>query len=508
MDATTFLITVFCLIDERGCVLMKVTKAAVLIFLVLALAYAYFYQDPAHNGNTRLALTMAIVKEGRLNIDSIISKSGYTTGDLATYEGKFYTDKAIGSSVLGALVYYPIYRILGHYRIFLSIPDEKHLLTFLVIGLLSAIAGTLIFILCEYLSKSRFRAFIVTLAIALGTMSYPFSVIYLGHQLAASFLFGAFFLIILLRTQSDSARVKIYHIFLIGLVMGLALLTDLTTTVVVLPLVVYYGYVLWTRKLLKEAMVWIIPALGGLIPILVMVIYNLQVYQTPFVSGYQYLHDPFYKAGMAKGIMGIELPRLDVLFYETFHPAQGIFWQSPVLIMALVGGYIMLGTKQFRVELAIAAIACGAYLLLNAGYFLWWGGDSFTPRQVIPMLPLLCLPLIFVPRKLFPVVIVLTFVSMVQMGIVVASKVLIQDNFIATLSSSGFFAYSAIYDYCLQQLIDGNFAWNMGQAVFGLKSWVSLLPLALIVLGVTLLMAFFPVRLDRHPQIQGEKEVS
>ena len=250
---------------------------------------------------------------------------------------------------------------------------------------------------------------------------------------------------------------------------------------------------------------WIIPALGGLIPILVMVTYNLQVYQVPFVTGYQYIYDPFYKAGMAEGIMGIGLPRLDVLFYETFHPAQGIFWQSPVLIMAFVGGYIMLRTKQFRVELAIAAIACGAYLLLNAGYFLWWGGDSFTPRQVIPMLPFLCLPLVFVPRKLFPVVIVLTFVSVVQMGIVVASKVLIQDNFIATLSSSGFFAYSAIYDYCLQQLIDGNFAWNMGQAVFGLKSWASLLPLALIVLGATLLMAFFPGWLDRHPQIQGEK---
>jgi len=198
----------------------------------------------------------------------------------------------------------------------------------------------------------------------------------------------------------------------------------------------------------------------------------------------------------------------DVLFYETFHPAQGIFWQSPVLIMMLVGGYMMLSTKQFRVEFALAAFACGAYLLLNAGYFLWWGGDSFAPRHVIPMLPFLCLPLVFVPRKLFPVVIVLTFVSMVQMGIVVASKVLIQDDFIATLSSSGFFAHSAIYDYCLQQLIDGNFAWNLGQAVFGLKGWVSLLPLALIVAGATLWMAFFPARLDRPPQIQGGKNVS
>ena len=45
---------------------MKVTKASALVFLMLTLAYAYFYQDPAYNGNTRLALTMAIVKEGQL----------------------------------------------------------------------------------------------------------------------------------------------------------------------------------------------------------------------------------------------------------------------------------------------------------------------------------------------------------------------------------------------------------------------------------------------------------
>jgi hypothetical protein len=486
---------------------MKITKAAALVFFVLALAYAYFYQDPAYNGNSRLALTMAIVKQGRLNIDSIISK-GYITGDLATFEGKFYTDKAIGSSVLGAVVYYPIYRILGHYRIFLSIPDEKHLLTFLIIGLPSAIAGTLIFIMCEYLSKSRFRAFIVTLAIALGTMSFPFSIIYLGHQLAASFLFGAFFFIFLIKTLPDPARLKVYHIFLIGLLMGLALLTDLTTTVVVLPLVVYYGYVLWTRKQLKRMTAWIFPALGGLIPILVMVAYNLQVYHTPFASGYQYLYDPFYKAGMAKGIMGIELPKLNVLFFETFHPAQGIFWQSPVLIMALAGVFFMLGAKQHRVELAVAAIACAAYLLLNAGYFLWWGGHSFTPRQIVPMLPFLCLPLIFVPKKLFPLVIVLTVVSVAQMGIVTASQILIPDEFIAQLPTSGFFYYSTIYSYCLHQLITGQFAWNIGHAVFGLKNWASLLPLVLIISGATLFMAFFPARVERNPQAQVERAAS
>ncbi len=488
---------------------MKFTKAAAVVFFLLAVTYAYFYQDPGANGNTRLALTMAIVKEGRLNIDTFNSQAmGYITEDIAFYQGKYYTDKAIGSSVLAAAVYYPIYTILHQFGIALSAPDEKHLLTFLIMGLPSAVAGTLIFVLCEYLSKSRFRAFIVTMAIALGTMSFPFSVIYFGHQLAASFLFGAFFLTFQIKIQPEPVKINYFLIFLVGLLLGLAFLTEMTTAVVVLPLVAYYVYVLWTRKILKKVMVWVLPALGGLVPILLMVAYNVQVYGTLFASGYQYLVDPISREGMAKGIMGIGRPSLHVLFYETLHPAQGIFWQSPVLIMALVGGFFMLRKKQFWAELAVAAIACGAYLLLNAGYYMWWGGWSFSVRHIVPMLPFLCLPLIFVPKKIFPAVIVLTFVSVAQMGIVAASSIRVPDENFLRIAQLGFFEYSAIYNFCLQKLIDGNFTWNLGQAVFGLKNWASLLPIVLTISGATLFMAFFPTRWDRNPQTQPERLAS
>ncbi len=479
---------------------MRITKTALLVFFVLAFTYGYFFQDPSVNGNSRLALTMAIVKEGRLNIDTFV-KDEYNWGtiDLANYLGKYYTDKAIGSSVMGAIFYYPIYTILHQNGINLSVPDEKHLLTFFVMGLPSAIAGTLIFLVCLYLSKSRFRAFIVTLAIALGTMSFPFSVIYFGHQLAASFLFSAFFVIFLIKIQPDQGKIKYFYTFLVGLLLGLALLTDLTTAVVVLPLVVYYFYVLWTRKQLKRVIAWVIPALGGLIPISVMVAYNVQVYGTPFATGYQYLVYPLFRQGMSQGFMGIGFPKLHNLFFETLQPNQGIFWQSPVLIMTLVGGFFMLRQKKFWPELAVAAVACGAYLLLNSGYYMWWGGHSFTVRQIDPMMPFLCLPLIFVPKKLFPAVITLTFISIFQMVIVAASAIPIEDDNLVNASLKHFFAYSAIYDACLKTLADGQFTWNIGKNILGLKSWFSLLPLSITILGSTLLVEFFSHQEDSQP---------
>jgi hypothetical protein len=467
--------------------MMKFSRVAALVFLALAVSYAYFYQEPGANGNSRLALTMAIVKEGNLNIDSFDTDSGgYKTVDLASYAGKYYTDKAIGSSVLGAVVYAPLYWGLRLVGIEIPIATEKHLLTFLLMGIPSAIAGALMYLVCEYLSQSRLRALIVTLAISLGTMCFPFSIIYFGHQLAAALLVSGFFLIFQIRTLPDGRMPGKLHLFGLGLVLGLALLTDMTTALVVLPLMAYYLFVMRRRRSLKQFSVWWLPALAGSIPLLVMGAYNLLAFGKPLASGYQYLVNPWFQEAMSNGIMGIGFPRLLVLFYETLHPAQGIFWQSPVLIMALVGGCCMLRQKRYWSELLVAAAACGGYLVMNSGYFMWWGGWSFGARQLVPMLPFLCLPLIFVPRRAFPLVVLLTAISVAQMGVVSASLITVDQFYMERISQLSFFQYSTIYSDCLKELIQGRFAWNIGQAWLGLTGWWSLLPIAVFLLGVGL----------------------
>lgn len=465
--------------------MLRFKKDALFVFLLLAVCYGYFYQDPGWNGNSRLGLTFAIVTQGRLTIDSYYNNdaSGLSTGDKSVNNGHYYTDKAIGSSVLAAVVYYPIYgliKLVGHP---IAIWIQKYLLTFIVTGLPSALAGSLIYLFCLYVSKNRFRSLVVTLAIALGTMSFPFSVTFFGHQLAASLLFMGFFSIFLINVQTRESALKPAHLFLIGFLLGLALLTDFTTAVVVVPLILYYFYLLWKRGSLTRLLAVLLPALGGLIPILIMVAYNQVVYGKLFASGYQYLSNPFYKEAMAHGIMGIGWPQKRVLFYETLHPAQGLLWQSPFLIMAAVGAYGMLRQKLYRVELALAAAACAAYLLLNAGYFMWWGGYSFGPRQIVPMLPFLCIPMIFVPRRFFPMVVVLTLVSIFQMTVVAATTVMVPDDYLVRIAKLHFFQYSTIYSYCLKQLEAGHLGWNAGQAWLGLKNWASLLPFAAILLA-------------------------
>ena len=468
--------------------MLKYQKDALLVFILLAFTYAYFYQDASDNGDSRLGLTFAIVQEGRLTIDTFQARKGTTTQDKAFYEGHYYTDKAIGTSLVAVFFYLPLYGFtwLTHYQLTLQL--TKYFLTFCTIGLISAFAGSLMYLLCKHISGNRFWAYIVAIAIALGTMCMPYSIVFYGHQLAAALLFCAFFLIFRLKVNSGTTGKS--GLFLIGFLLGLALITEFTTLVIVLPLIFYYLYVIWKGQPSRRLSSVILPTLGGLIPLAIMFTYNILCFGGPFSLGYSYGSNPLFREAMAQGLMGISWPRLDVLYYMTLFPAQGLFWQSPVLIMALVGAYFMFRAAQYRAEALIAAIAFCSYLLINSGYYMWWGGWAFGTRGIIPMLPFLCLPLVFVPRRLHFLVVILAIISVSQMFIAAASNIQVPDDFIANIDKQGYFEYSTIYNYCLEQLLRGRYAFNLGHALLGLKNQMSLIPVILANLTVLGVFAF------------------
>ena len=73
-----------------------------LIPLALALSYGYFDGGGADgNQNSRLGLVYAVVDEGRLAIDSYHDTPGTWTIDKSLHEGHYYSEKALGTAVLG-----------------------------------------------------------------------------------------------------------------------------------------------------------------------------------------------------------------------------------------------------------------------------------------------------------------------------------------------------------------------------------------------------------------------
>jgi hypothetical protein len=463
---------------------MKYTKRAFLIFFLLAFMYGYYFQDPQSNGNSRLGLIFAIVEEGRLSIDSYYDAPGTQTIDKAFYHGHYYSDKAIGTSLIGVLFYAPMYllmKLTGHP---LSLLQIKYLLTVFVVGIPSAFTGSLLFILCETISKNGLQAYLATIAVTLGTMVLPFSDIFFGHQLAGTLLFSSFFLIFQLKIKPELIS-KPSYLSLIGLLLGMAFITEYTTAVIVLVLGVYYVYIVHSRLSFQRIRSSIIPViLSGILPIAILMIYNSLCFGNPFSIGYEHLANQ-YQVYMAQGFMGISWPQPIVLFYLTFHPARGLFWQSPVLLMSMVGLFYLWWDKYFRLEGIVITITFISSLLLNAGYYMWWGGASVGPRHLIPMLLFLSIPLVMLPKRLNALVILLCIISIGQMLIPLAGNTLAPDTYFIQNSTLSFFGYSSIYSSSLQQLLKGYFAYNLGEKILGLKKWMILVPNILAVLVVS-----------------------
>lgn len=458
-------------------------REALLVFILLALVYSYFYHDPGWNGNSRLDLTFALVQEGRLTIDSFHNQEGTYTRDKAVYEGHYYTSKAIGSSLVAAIFYFPLYRLEQLLDIKLDWGEIKYLLTFLSIGLPSAVAGSLMYMLCKQVTGNRLHSYVVTLSISLGTMMFPFSVIFFGHQLAGSFLFGAFFLIFQLKMDSLHRRKGV--LFLVGFLLGFALITEYPVAPIVLILTIYYFVVMFTKSKSDRALAVALPALGVLIPIAIALAYNTVVFGNPISTGYTHSAVEAFQENQTQGLVGIGWPNLKVIFYMTLHPAFGMFWQSPVFVLAFVGIWFMFRTSDYKTEAWISLAAFLSLVVLYSGFYNWWGGWTFVPRYLVPMVPFLLLPLAFVPVRWLPGMVVLGLVSMVQMFIGVSSLVLVPDDNYARIATLGYFEYSSIYSYCLKLLIDGKFSKNLGNQLFGLNTWLSLIPILLVMMAVT-----------------------
>jgi len=476
-------------------------KDAWIIFFLLAFIYAYFYQDGGWNGNSRFGLIFAIVQEGRLSIDNYHDRKGTDTGDKAYFNGHYYSDKAIGPSVVGAILYVPLYWVQQTFNR-VSQSDVKIILTFLVIGLPSAIAGSLIYILCLYLSRSRFRAYLVTLTITLGTMYLPYSVIFFSHQFSSSLLFSAFFMLFLLKERPEIW--KNWYFFLIGLLLGWALISEYPTAAIILALLFYYFSIIWRNPTYRHFRPIGLTMLGGAIPVLLQLLYNKLCFGNFLSTGYTNLPDPYFASSMGQGVMGIHRPDLRVLFYMTLHPTMGLFWESPGLLFSILGAGFMFLKRRYRYEAILAMWIIGSYLIIMSGYYMWWGGYSLGPRHIIPVLPFFCVLLTLFPKRLTWPFVVLSLVSIGQMMIAAASDVQVPDTMVDEIDTLGFFEYSHIYNYCLKQLIEGNFARNLGHQFLGLKTWSSLIPLLVVIAGVTFFFFWNPMEISHRRNYRSE----
>jgi hypothetical protein len=454
-------------------------RELVLIYLMALMGSGYFvgtWQDS--NTLSRLSLVWALVEEHRFEIDTTQQDDqwrDFLTQDRSWYNGHFYSDKAIGSSLVGAALWAPIDFVLRSIQVPATQKTFKVIAPLVGISAVSALLAPLIYAFVSGLAGGR-QGFFTTIALMFGTALFKYSTGFYGHVLAGLLLFASFLIWFQARQR---CRITLPRVLGSTMLLGFMIVTEYPTAMLALVLGGYMLAVLREQKRLYDWRVYLVGVFGFLLAVSPLVYYNLSVYGDALTTGYQHHATARFAEAHSHGLAGIGLPDPVVVFAMTFHPLMGIFWQSPVLLLAFVGWWAMRATP-YREEFWFSACAIAGYTALISGYYEWSGGLSYTPRHLIPLYPLFAVPLAFLPSRWKAVGWPLAGVSIVQQLIAVMTRFDYVSRFVrGSLDAQQHpttFWTSAIWNICWENLRAGLLLKNRGM-LFMPRGYMTLLPL-------------------------------
>ncbi len=366
-----------------------------LVFVILLICYSYFVPVDNWAVLSRAFPVYALVDEGVLNIDTY----HLMTGDKAYFENHYYTDKSIGPSLLAVPVY-AIYKAVASRSEFQQAPidDPAHpalsqpyrqgsleWMTLIVVMIPSALLGAIIFRFAARFTRRDLYAFILALVYGLATIAFTYSRLLFQHQTAALGLFVGFFLLWKVIYEKADSR----WLLGVGLFFSLAVISEYVVAL-------FGGLIfLWAVYKLRNSRLILYMVLGALPLLIVNSIYNLWAFKSLLPVGYSY--SVWATVVHEHGFMGLSTPSLPVLGEITFGTFRGLFFISPILILAIPGLYLMWRQQpKYRDVVILISVIIAGFFLYNASYLVWWGGWSTGPRFLVPMIPFMIIPLAFV----------------------------------------------------------------------------------------------------------------
>ena len=465
------------------------------VFVLLLIIYAYFFPRWADwNQNSRFDLVLAVVDKNTLQIDEYY----HNTGDYALYDGHYYSDKAPGTSFMGIPIYWAfktflapilnqaiIPRLASNPAFSTTLnPEGTGLLTdkvyffvalvfttFFTTVVPSAALGALFYQLLGAFSSFELEKLALTCIFALATPAFAYSNLFYGHQIAAFCLFAAFYLMFYWQNNP-----RVWTLVAVGFLFALALITEYPTALIVAGIGIY------TLVQVRDWHKWIWIGLGGIVPILLVALYNYAIFHTPLPVGYE--HSELWQAEHSSGFFSITAPSVEALWGITFGAYRGLFFLSPFLLLSIPGFVHWWRMRQYRAEFAVVLWSVGVFFLFNGSSVMWSGGFGVGPRYLVPMLPFLALPVIFVLNAIRT--------RWFEIGAGILAVWSFASVWIETIGGQSFPQTQPmpLFDYSLPRVFAGDLARNIGM-IFSLRGWASLVPLALLILILILVYAAF-----------------
>jgi 4-amino-4-deoxy-L-arabinose transferase-like glycosyltransferase len=443
----------------------------------LLLCYGYFIPRSGRSdwaASARADLVFAVADRGVLHIDDFHEN----TGDKAFYRGHHYAVGSIGPSLLALPAYLAVRPLLR--RIESPAPRERAALlvmTLAAVSIPSALLGVLVYAFASRFTRRDRWAFVAALVYGLCTVAFPYAKALFQHQVSAFGAFAGFYL--LWRVVREGAAP--WRLWAAGGLFGLSAVSEYPV-VLFLAAIVVWAWVEAEDRWALQRVVW-----GALPLLLLFAAYNLAAFDSPFPVGYRYHVE--YQGVHARGFMGITAPTWAGVYGITLSPYRGLFFLSPVLLLALPGLVLLWRDRRERRTAALLATVILGFILYVGSYAYWWGGDAIGPRFLVPAVPFMILAV----SRAFDEWLERPVGRWLVGGLALLSGAHVWIQSVAgqrypPYEFRGRVVTNPTLDWALPLLREGDVAVNYG-TILGLRGLVSLLPLLLaaaLLLGTAL----------------------
>jgi hypothetical protein len=347
---------------------------AIGLFLVSWVVSVYFWGGGGWAQNSHFALTRALVVERSVFIGSWAD----TTGDISVIGGRAVTNKAPGLSFLGVIPYAVARAVIPGEDEGIVVTLRAWLTNAFSNALLGALIAPLLFLYGRRSGLSRTSSLAAALALFLGTPLLPYATVFFLHTCSGALMLLAIVLVLQGARWSGLGA---------GVAAGAAALTNYLFLPGV-PLLALFGagyeggrWTLtdgWWRRGARIAA-------GAAAPLAIFAVYQVaatgRLFDLPLNENAQFT--------TGSGLFGlIEAPSLAVLGAITISPYRGLFFLSPVLLLAGFGVVAMTRAREYAL-LALIAANVAVFFAFNVTFNGWEGGFGIGPRYLVPIVPLL-----------------------------------------------------------------------------------------------------------------------
>ena len=342
------------------------------------------------NEVARIELSASIAFWAQIDLGRAAELYGLSE-DVAIRNGKLYSDKAPGLSMIAAPVVWVVHPVLPRAPLS-DLPAYwplRHVLTLLLVALPTIGLALLIGAAVPEVDDSKRITFAVIAALA--TPLWTYGTVFFGHAPGALLVTLAWFALLGLPGQRRPLGNR--RAALGGLAAGFAVATEYPTVLVV---VVIFAALLVRRTAVGVLACAAAGVIAGAIPALV---YHHLAFGAPWLTGYGLKAHGDFQAIHARGILGISLPTIESLWGVLFSARRGILFYCPFLLFTPLGLWWMVRKNGWRDAGPILA-ATAAYVFFAAGFVDWPAGWCAAARHLVPILPLAVAVALFAATKM------------------------------------------------------------------------------------------------------------